>query len=394
MMMIVLAALQANVSFGETTATSKLKDATPAMISRSVLSAGDTARLERVMAKARRGEKVVIGTIGGSITEGAAASTPEKRWANLVAQWWITRFPKTQVEFVNAGIGATGSNIGAHRAKEHLLKFKPDFVVMEYAVNDPNDKLAAETLEGLVRQTLKMPNKPAVMLLFTMNPQGGNAQEWHSKIGYHYGLPMISYRDGLYPEFESGAIKWESIMPDGIHPNDQGMKYIGEYIGSYLDGILAKLPSDDKLPRIKHTPKPFISDIFEYTAMLNSDTIKPIVNKGWTPANVFRFGNCWECTAPGSELQFEVEGDTISLLFYRIKGDMGIAEAQVDDTPAVKLNAWFEADWGGYSCWELVARNLGPGKHLLKINILNEKAAQSNGHKFQLQSIMEAGLKR
>ncbi|MHB1456287.1 MAG: SGNH/GDSL hydrolase family protein [Armatimonadota bacterium] len=392
-MTISLMILQAGISFSETSDSSKLNDATPAMISRSVLSGGDTARLERVMAKARRGEKIVVGTIGGSITEGAAASTPERRWANLAAQWWITHFPNTKVEFVNAGIGATGSNIGAHRAKEHLLKFNPDVVIMEYAVNDPNDKLAAETLEGMVRQTLKMPNKPAVMLLFTMNPQGANAQEWHSKIGYHYGLPMISYRDGLYPEFESGAIKWESIMPDGIHPNDQGMKYIGQYIGSFLDGVLANLPADKKLPRIKRMPKPFISDVFEYTEMLNSDSIMPVANKGWTPANVYRFGNCWETTTPGSELDFDVEGDTISLVFFRIKGDKGIAEAQVDDTPAVKMNAWFDADWGGYSCWELIARNLGPGKHRLKIKVLHENATQSNGHKFQLQSIMEAGIK-
>lgn len=30
-------------------------------------------------------------------------------------------------------------DIGAHRVKEHLLSKKPDFVVVEYSVTDPND---------------------------------------------------------------------------------------------------------------------------------------------------------------------------------------------------------------------------------------------------------------
>jgi len=76
-----------------------------------------------VFAKAKRGEKVVVDVIGGSITEGALASAPDKRWASLVAQWWRDTFPKAKIEFINAGIGATGSDIGAHRAFRHLLKF-------------------------------------------------------------------------------------------------------------------------------------------------------------------------------------------------------------------------------------------------------------------------------
>ena len=52
---------------------------------KSLLNTGNTARLENVMQKAAKGEKTVIGVIGGSITQGARASTGEKRYANLVA---------------------------------------------------------------------------------------------------------------------------------------------------------------------------------------------------------------------------------------------------------------------------------------------------------------------
>ena len=62
------------------------------------------------------------------------------------------QFPKATVKFVNAGIGATGSNYGALRAERDLLSHQPDFVVVEYAVNDGNAAAFAATLEGLLRR--------------------------------------------------------------------------------------------------------------------------------------------------------------------------------------------------------------------------------------------------
>ncbi|MBT7166990.1 MAG: SGNH/GDSL hydrolase family protein, partial [Victivallales bacterium] len=79
---------------------------------RSLLSQGNVARIQHAMAKARRGEPVTIAVIGGSITQGARASKPQNRYGNLVAQWWRQNFPKSRIQFVNAGIGGTGSNYG------------------------------------------------------------------------------------------------------------------------------------------------------------------------------------------------------------------------------------------------------------------------------------------
>jgi hypothetical protein len=107
----------------------------------SLVSPGDPARLQHAFAKARRGQPVAVGVIGGSITAGAGASQPERRYGDHVATWWRQTFPKATVHFVNAGIGATGSDYGALRAKRDLLSDHPDFVVVEYAVNGPNTRV-------------------------------------------------------------------------------------------------------------------------------------------------------------------------------------------------------------------------------------------------------------
>jgi lysophospholipase L1-like esterase len=363
-----------------------------AIFARSLVTMGDTARLQAVLAKARRGEPISLAVIGGSITQGAAASSEDHRWGNVVAKWWRETFPNCKVSYVNAGIGATGSNLACHRAATQLLNHKPDFVGIEFGVNDGNDQLAAETLEGLVRQVLALPNNPAAMLLFLTNNAGGNAQEWHSKIGKQYGLPMVSFRDAIWPEIAAKRMKWEDVEGDIIHPNDRGHKYCADFVTAAIRKVLDTLPPDDKLPAIPPLPKPFISDVFQFTSLYNAETITPARNEGWTIGEAYPFGKCWNADKPGSVLEFEVEGTAISVAFFRIKKDYGIAQVQVDDKPAQKLDAWFDADWGGYTPWQLIARDLAPGKHALRITLLDEKNPGSTGSKFQLQAVMGAGL--
>jgi lysophospholipase L1-like esterase len=252
-----------------------------AVFSRSLVSAGDTARLQRALAKARRDETVTVGVIGGSITQGAGASQPEKRYGDLVAAWWRKSFPKAKIEFVNAGIGATGSDYGALRVKRDLLSHHPDFVIVEFAVNDPNNDTVAETLEGLVRQVLGESNSPAVMLLFTMNQAGGNAQKAHAKVGRHYDLPMVSFRDALWPEIEQGRMKWSDVEADIVHPNDRGHEYCARFIIQVLDKVLGEVAAGAALRQIKPPLSPLFSDLFEHVVLLEADALKPVANQGW-----------------------------------------------------------------------------------------------------------------
>ncbi len=368
------------------------EDVSSDMLQRSVVSIGDTARLQKTLAKARRGEKVVIAAIGGSITQGAAATRAEYRYPNRVAKWWKDTFPQAQVEFINAGIGATGSYIGAHRVREHLLRNKPDFVISEYSVNDPNTELSAETLEGMLRQILKSDNAPAVMLLFMVNKDDQTAQGWHSKVGLHYGLPMVSFRDAFRPELKSGNVNWEDIEADVVHPNDRGHEYAAQFITSMLQDVLSSLPPDDALPDAKPVPAPLISDVFEYTDILNFDDVEPAGNEGWEKLDKTPFGPGWRATEPGSILELDVEASALSVVFYRIRGNMGMAAAQIDDRPPVKMDGWFSETWGGYSHQTLIARDLAPGKHRLRIELLDEKADASTAHKFDIAGIFLAGI--
>ena len=357
---------------------------------KSLLNIGNTARLENVMQKAANGEKTVIGVIGGSITQGARASTGEKRYANLVADWWEKQFPDSEIEFINAGIGATGSEYGSYRVQDHLLKYNPDFVIVEYGVNDGNSEQAAKTLEGLIRQILKHPTQPAVMLLFMMTDVGVNAQDWHSKVGIHYELPMVSFKDALWPEIKAKRIEVADILADGVHPNDVGHSCAAAFVTHALENVLRNIGNAEDVEKL---PKPLFTDSYEYTRLYRSESINPISNNGWELSKGTWQGWWWRSKLPGSIIEFEVDrGSIVSILYYRVREDMGQVKVQVDDQPAVILEGWGPQTWGGYMAFTTVAQDIPKSTHRVKIELLNTNNAESNGHEFKIMGIAVAGL--
>ena len=361
------------------------------ILERSQLNVGYTARIDQVFQSGRAGKTISIAVIGGSITAGAWASSPERQYGSLIADWWRKEFPKAKIEFTNAGVGATGSDYGAFRAKRDLLSRHPDFVIVEYGVNDADTQASAETLEGLVRQILCQRQKPAVLLLFMMYDQGGNAQNWESKVGLYYHLPMVSYRDALWPEIQSGRMNKSDIFHDFVHPNDRGHAYAAEFITHMLTTDLAAFPAGSAIQKIKTIPKPLFTDIYSHVHFYDAVHLKPIKNSGWI---LNKEGNYWMADKPGSVLECMIEGTQVDAFGFRGRGPMGRALVQVDNQSPVTLEGWFDQTWGGYITTDIVGTNLEAGKHLVKITLLQDKAVQSAGTMFELMGLGGAGIGR
>lgn len=205
---------------------------------RGLVSLGNTARLQAVFEKARRGEPITIAAIGGSITAGGAATKNIKnRYVNHLAAWFAKNFWKAKVRAVNAGIGGTNSYYGAMRLQADVLVHKPDLVVVEYAVNNMADRGFAESYEGVLRQILRNPQKIAVIELFFMHKDGENAQAWQEMLGRHYQLPMVSFRDAWWPELTAGRAAWKDLYADVVHPNDTGHILASELLISILEQV-------------------------------------------------------------------------------------------------------------------------------------------------------------
>ncbi len=348
----------------------------------------DTSRIYKAMSKALNGEPIVIGVIGGSITNGYAASSEKTRWANLMADWWKTKFPKSKVTLINAGIGGTGSDIGSHRVQSDLLKYKPDFVVIEFSVNDTVGKLASITMEGLVRQILKYPGHPGIMMLILKQDNGKTALKYHKPVAEYYKIPVINFAGLIDNKVLKNGVTLKSIFLDGLHPVDAGMKYIADFITDELNLIYKNFPGDKNIPKINNDlPKPFFSDLFENTNMFNNSSITPLTNTGWENDLAG-----WSSAKAGTEMTFKVKGKAISVLYSKHNAlNRGRAEIWIDTCKHKTLDAYWTQTWGPATVFFLVEENLNYGEHTLHIKVIDEHSEDTNGNYFLLLNVLEAG---
>ncbi len=120
---------------------------------------------------------------------------------------------------------------GRSRAESDLLSHRPDFVIIEFSVNDESTEFFRETYEGLVRRVWQDENEPAVMLVHNVYyNNGGNAQIMHGQIARHYQLPAVSMQSSIYPEVVAGRIPNREITEDDLHPNDKGHELVASVI--------------------------------------------------------------------------------------------------------------------------------------------------------------------
>jgi hypothetical protein len=228
------------------------------------------------------------------------------------------------------------------------------------------------------------------MLLFMTKKDGTNTQEWHAKVGEHYHLPMVSFRDGVAPGWKAGELKVEDFLADEVHPNDFGHGMAAACVAHLLE--LARKAGD--VANADHAlPAPLFSAEYESTALEEAADLKPVANQRWTFQEGPK-GKAWHAQEPGSSIEFEIKGSSILFMSNVIRGATGRAEVQVDDQPPKKIDGWFPGTWGSYRATTIVAEGLdATAIHRVRVKILEEKAPESTGHEFSIFGIGAAGVR-
>jgi len=314
----------------------------------ALLNKGNPSAIVKAMEKAKRGETVTIGAIGGSITAGAAASDFERSaYAPLIVAWWRKTFPDATIEFVNAGIGATNSIFGVHRINSDLLYRQPDVVMVEFSVNDIGVQNAQESYEGLIRNVLKQENKPGVLALALMNEHGENWQDQHLAVAKHYDVPMLSYRDAVWPDVAAGRIKWQDISPDEVHPNDRGHAMIASIVINYLEDIYRH--SEEFKQQSSSQIVPLTKNGYENASIIDAADLQPLDAGDW---QYDATGRSWHSCKQGKPLVVEVIGRYVSIMFLKTNKGTGAKATAIIDQKSIALSADFPGGWGEY--YELV----------------------------------------
>lgn len=327
------------------------KGLTDEMYSRALISEGNKARLAKTMKKAQNGEKITVGTIGGSITQGSLASNYDNCYASLFYKYWSDKFPSAEINFVNAGIGGTNSYLGVHRVDEQLLKYSPDVVIVEFSVNDGDKLMNKYSYDSLVRKILSCESAPAVILLFTTQENGTSLWETHAEIGRAYDLPMLSYREVVYPEVAAGTLDWKDISPDNIHPNDEGHRLIGQLLSRYLDSVYDDIDSID-VSDTSFTEKAHTADYYKNARMWGASELDIKSMDGFEYSGNSIYPELFPddlVTKDGGSLTFETDCSCLGFFFVKqTNGQGGKYDVYVDGEHKSVLDADFTGGWGNY----------------------------------------------
>lgn len=365
------AAIQERLGLDEATATSAAEQ----MITKLMYTQGNPARIAKVLQKLQNGEEVTVAFLGGSITQGTGADN-ENCYAALTAKWLQEQYPNATVNYVNAGIGATGSYIGVHRCDTQVLSKNPDLVFIDFSVNDvsSNNNINKLTYEGLIRKIWQYDTAPGIICIAMTQEDGTSVQDCHGQVTAKYSVPFVSYHDAMLDFLKSQGIEWSNISGDNIHPNLNGHAILSAMLTTYLQYVADNLDSvdttDPALPAAGEEGAKY-----EKAQLLTTDDAQPVSNGAFRQLqqDFGGFKNPWVAKASkgdfgdDSALVIEVEAQNIGIMYGMLTHNAGVADIYVDDEFVETVNADFTGGWGNYVEFKELKSFDESGKHTLKI---------------------------
>lgn len=347
---------------------------TPTMIANSVLNKGNQARLAKVIKKLQTGESVTVAYLGGSITQGSSAGN-DLCYARLTTDWLMEQFPDATINYVNAGIGATGSYIGIHRADRDVLSHDPDLVFIDFTVNDTGDRMTINkaTYEGLIRKLWNHDTAPAIITIAMTQEDGTSVQADHSEIAIKYDIPMISYRNAILDVIDKGYIVWDDISDDNIHPNVPGHAVLTQMITNYIQTVIDNIDTIDTTePELPGTTDSGMKYQNASIVVPNDARCTATGNFEVYNNNFGNFGDSWVAKiSAGTEitggLEFTVTAQNIGILYGELIKNGGTLDVYVDDELRTSIDCNFPNGWGNYVEFQEIASFMAPGEHTVKI---------------------------
>ena len=305
--------------------------------------------LPNFFAKASKGDAIKVAYLGGSITA-------QEGWRVKSLGWFKQRFPNASFSEINAAIGGTASDFGAFRLSDQVLKFNPDLVFVEFAVNDdgaPAEKII-RTIEGIVRQIWQHNPYTDICFIYTTkqtylkaapNGQLPETAEVMEKVAEKYQIPTINFgfevaklvnNNQLVIRGESSELKGVKVFSsDGVHPYiETGHAIYQSVIMRSFESMIDSKPGKPS----KHTlKKPLADDCYSNPQMI--DFTAGELSKNWEILqikDVSAFKNFGQfltkfgkASQSGESLTIRFKGKTIGV--YDFMGpDAGKVQVEID----------------------------------------------------------------
>lgn len=214
----------------------------------------------------RDGDRVVI--IGDSITE-------QHLYSNYVEMWTVSRFPKWNVTFRNAGISGDRSTGGNSRFKRDVLVHQPTAMTVDFGMNDGNyrpfDEPGFKTYMGGLQGMADQAKAAKIRVAWITPSPVEKAEEGPAIEGYNQTLEkysagvkqIVANSGGLFVDqfhpFVAAIDKARDEQPtnrigggDAVHPGPPGQALMAWAIlkGLGFPRLVSQVEIDAALPKV------------------------------------------------------------------------------------------------------------------------------------------------
>ncbi len=341
-------------------------------------------------------KKIRVAFVGGSITN-------MKGWRYMMQNYLQNRFPKTEFDFIQAGVPSMGSTSDAFRFSRDVVFNGPvDLIFIEAAVNDnrkgKTDEEIRRGMEGMVRHARYV--GPATDIIFMYFVDQDKIEDYkndkvphviadHESVAKYYNIPAINLAKEVAERIDAGEITWNKDIRS-VHVALPGQRIYRNSMINFLENMWKDgLSKEDKI--VEYTiPEKLDDGCYDRGYFVDATKLDPI--DGWKYYEIwdpeFKVGtrrNYYHVpmligSYPGKIFTFEFEGNAVGIL--DVSGpNAGIIEYRIDKGEWGKLDLFNKYSSRLYLPWYFtLGAGLHPGHHKLEIRMASEKNPDSKGN--------------
>ena len=342
--------------------------------------------LYNTLYKLKVGKKLKVGYFGGSITEGAGAEDREKNcWRAISRDWFKNEYPDAEITEIYAAIGGTGTGLATFRAERDLIRYEPDLIFIEYAVNDDGNDFddIAKNTEALFRKLRRrLPTADLVLILTTsgdINRMRDEGKEFPAATAqllaaHRYGGEVIDPGAALHSAcLASGENYEEGFTADGLHPNNRGYRIMADCVISNLKRLLDTEVPDAVVPYTV-TASPIYEGETEFADMIPVDELQNVVSDGFVMGDSAANDTLpliYSSNKPGASVSFDFDGTLFGIYWTTARANTDIL-LSIDGEEPRQVGSWdrYLRSFHRFNA-ALIRRDLAPGHHRATVKALD-----------------------
>ncbi|MCX7983116.1 MAG: SGNH/GDSL hydrolase family protein [Syntrophales bacterium] len=194
-------------------------------------------RPEKTIEKLKKGEKVVLGAIGDSLTYGWMV---RKGYLDFLREMIGEMYPTAPLKIINAGLPGDTAEGGKARVRYDILTHHPDCVLVQFALNDAYQgypiHVFTSNLKAIVEEIHDRGGSEIVLLtsVYLLDSQELNRANLYyqsiEEVARLYELPVARVHEYWKKRIDEGRDYYQLVQYDLVHPTEEGYRLMAEAV--------------------------------------------------------------------------------------------------------------------------------------------------------------------